>query len=55
VLASDEEDQWLTGDTSDDLKRLLDPYDGEMNAYPVSTAVNNPNNDSPQVVVEAET
>jgi len=55
VLAPDEEDQWLAGDTSSGLKGLLDPYDEEMNAYPVSTDVNNPSNDSPQVVVEAET
>lgn len=55
VLAPDEEDQWLAGDTSGDPKRLLDPYDGEMDAYPVSTDVNNPSNDSPEVVVEAET
>lgn len=55
VLASDEEDQWLAGDIGGDLKGLLNPYDGEMDAYRVSTDVNNPSNDSPQVVVEAET
>jgi putative SOS response-associated peptidase YedK len=55
VLAPDGEGQWLSGNTSGDPKGLLDSYDGEMDAYPVSTDVNNPSNDSPEVVVEAET
>ena len=55
VLAPEEEDQWLTGTTDSEMKQILDPYKGEMNAYSVSTDGNNPSNDSPQVVVEAET
>ncbi len=56
VLEPGEEDRWLTGDP-DEVEALLDPYPAdEMRAYPVSTAVNNPANDSPAVVepVEAE-
>ncbi|WP_255195286.1 SOS response-associated peptidase [Halorarius litoreus] len=50
VLSPDEERAWL-GDPSPD---MLDPYDGEMRAYPVSTKVNSPVNDSPEVVEEIE-
>lgn len=53
VLSPDEEERWLTG-TDSDLKELLDPFDGEMRAYPVSKAVNNPSNDSPEIITEAE-
>ena len=50
VLAPDEERKWL-GDPS---PALLDPYDGDMRAYPVSTTVNSPANDSPAVVEEVD-
>ena len=54
VLEPDEENRWLTGD-SEDLKSLLDPYPASrMNAYPVSKQVNNPSNDSPEVITEAD-
>lgn len=46
VLAPDEEAAWLREPTSD----LLDPYDGDLRAYPVSTRVNDPSNDAPEVV-----
>jgi putative SOS response-associated peptidase YedK len=49
ILDDDELDQWLTGD-AEDVAALLSPYDGEMQAYPVSTAVNDPSNDSPALV-----
>lgn len=53
VLEPTEEDHWLTGN-SKDLKSLLDPYPADrMNAYPVSKQVNNPSNDSPEVITEA--
>jgi putative SOS response-associated peptidase YedK len=54
ILDESEEQQWLTGDT-DAVADLLDPYPGErMRAYPVSTAVNDPANDSPAVVREVD-
>jgi putative SOS response-associated peptidase YedK len=46
VLAPDEERAWLESPDPD----LLDPYDGDMDAYPVSTRVNSPANDDPGVV-----
>jgi len=49
ILAPDEEATWLHGDESE-RAALLDPYDGELAARPVSTAVNDPSNDSPAVL-----
>ena len=49
ILNDDEIDEWLSGDT-ETATRLLAPYDGEMRAYPVSTAVNDPSNDSPALI-----
>ena len=49
ILAADEERRWLAGEGEP--KELLDPYDGsDLRTYPVSTAVNDPSNDSPAVV-----
>lgn len=53
VLPRDEERRWLDDDPTD-LDDLLTPYAGDMRAYPVSRAVNDPSNDSPELVVEAE-
>lgn len=49
VLDPDEVATWLHGDESE-RGPLLRPYDGEMQAYQVSRAVNDPSNDSPDVV-----
>jgi len=50
ILPPDEESTWLHGDREAALD-LLAPYPGdEMRAFPVSTAVNDPSNDSPAVV-----
>lgn len=49
ILDPDEESAWLTGDTAA-VADLLDPYDGSMRTYPVSTAVNDPSNDSPAII-----
>ena len=46
VLDPGDESTWLHGDP-DDAAALLEPYDGEMRSYPVSTAVNDPGNESP--------
>lgn len=54
IIAPDEEAEWLTADP-DDAEGLLDPYPAaEMDAYPVSTAVNDPANDTPEVVEPIE-
>jgi len=55
VLPADEEDQWLTGGPEEraDLRR---PYpDDDLDAYPISTAVNDPSNDSPGIIEPDET
>ena len=50
VLAPDEEGRWL-----EDGKVTLDSYPAEkMRAYPVSTAVNSPQNDTPELVEEID-
>ncbi len=52
ILAPEEESTWLTGD-EDELKSVLNPFPArQMRAYPVSTKVNNPANDSPDIVEE---
>ncbi|MFB6151571.1 MAG: SOS response-associated peptidase [Haloarculaceae archaeon] len=54
VLEPDEEEAWLRGDPGE-VRDLLDPYPAEqMRAYPVSTAVSDPANDSPAVVEEVD-
>ena len=53
ILSPDEESTWLTGDT-DTVAELLDPYDGPMRTYPISTAVNSPSNDSPAIIEEVD-
>jgi len=49
ILDPTEEETWLTAET-DTARELLDPYDGPMRSYPVSTAVNSPSNDSPALI-----
>ncbi|QCJ48361.1 SOS response-associated peptidase [Haloprofundus sp. MHR1] len=52
VLSLEEEEKWLSAD-ADTASTLLDPYpEAEMRAYPVSTRVNSPANDSPTLVEE---
>jgi putative SOS response-associated peptidase YedK len=54
VLAPGEYDTWLAGYKNDALA-VCDPYDGDdMDAYEVSTAVNDPENDRPAVVEPAD-
>jgi putative SOS response-associated peptidase YedK len=54
VLPRDAERRWLDDDP-DDVEDLLTPYEGDMRAYPVSRAVNDPSNDAPELVTEADT
>jgi len=49
VLDPDEESTWLHGD-SEEAGALLDTHTGEWRAYPVSTRVNSPANDSAELI-----
>ncbi|EMA68870.1 hypothetical protein C461_04547 [Halorubrum aidingense JCM 13560] len=50
ILAPSEEETWLRGDP-DEAAALLDPYPAaEMTAYPVSTRVNSPSVDAPELI-----
>lgn len=54
VLAPDEESTWLHGD-AEAAASLLDTHPGdEMRAYPVSTRVNDPTNDAPDLIEPVE-
>jgi putative SOS response-associated peptidase YedK len=54
VLETDEENSWLHG-TPDEALDVCGPYEGgEMEAYEISTAVNNPGNESADIVDPAE-
>jgi putative SOS response-associated peptidase YedK len=50
VLPEGDERRWLADGTGD----LLQPYPDEMRAHPVSTAVNDPSNDHPELVEEVD-
>jgi putative SOS response-associated peptidase YedK len=54
VLDPDEESTWLHGST-EEAAALLDPYPGEeWRSYPVSTRVNSPANDDPDLIEPVE-
>lgn len=52
IVAADDRDAWLDNETpSDDLAALLRPApDGLLHSYAVSTAVNRPANDGPELI-----
>ncbi len=52
ILTKEEEAEWLNPDNVeiDHLKRLLDPYEGKLQAYPISTEVNSPRNNDPKII-----
>lgn len=55
VLPADEEETWLTAGP-DERAELCRPYpDDDLDAYPISTAVNDPSNDSPAIIEPDET
>ena len=48
ILPVESRDRWLDPSASQEaLKALLRPYPGQLEAYPVSTLVNSPDNDDP--------
>lgn len=55
VLPRDAEETWLTADAATRAE-LCQPYSaGDLDAYPISTRVNNPDNDDATVIEPAET
>ena len=48
ILAPDDYSRWLDPEVTDptEVQDLLRPYPGEMRAYPVSSAVNSPRNNT---------
>ncbi|OGG05992.1 hypothetical protein A3D05_03400 [Candidatus Gottesmanbacteria bacterium RIFCSPHIGHO2_02_FULL_40_24] len=53
ILKKEEENHWIDSinQNIEKIKELLAPYpDGEFEAYPVTRAVNNPENDSPDLI-----
>lgn len=54
ILPREAEATWLDpGQSEGTLKALLVPYAGELEALPLSTAVNNPRNDGPELLAPA--
>lgn len=52
ILPQEREQQWLTADP-DERQLLCEPYPSDdLAAYPISTRVNNPVNDDPQIIEE---
>ena len=56
ILRNDQLEQWLDPSThSKDLQRMTSPYDADnMEAYPVSSLVNSPRNNSPECLERQE-
>lgn len=51
ILTPDRERAWLGDVRPEDIGGFLQPYDADrMKAYPVSTAINSPSNNSPSVI-----
>ena len=55
ILEPEDEEDWLKGDP-DEALAVCDPYNGgDMEAYEISTAVNNPGNEGPELVEPSDT
>lgn len=51
ILPAEDESRWIGQNSEEDLLKLLKPYPaGKMITYPVSTLVNSPKNDSPEIL-----
>lgn len=51
ILEGDEREAWLDpAATAADLQPLMRPWEGELRAHPVSTRVNSPRNDGPELI-----
>ena len=55
ILEREHEEEWLFTEDTDERKALLEPYPGrDLAAYPISTQVNDPSRDSPEILVEID-
>lgn len=55
MLTQEAEREWLNGADVEELNELLKPYpDDELRAYPISKRINNPNNDSAELIEEID-
>ena len=55
ILDREHEDDWLFAEDDDERKALLEPYRGQdLIASPISTQVNDPAHDSPEILVEID-
>lgn len=55
ILDEHEEERWLEEDDEDELLSMLDPFPGERTeTFEVFTAVNNPENEGPQLIEPKE-
>ncbi|MFP4590143.1 MAG: SOS response-associated peptidase [Halolamina sp.] len=55
MLEQHEESAWLDGAGVDEVQAVCDPYpDEKLRAYPVSKRVNNPQNDTPDLLEEVD-
>ncbi|HKK68538.1 MAG TPA: SOS response-associated peptidase, partial [Bacteroidales bacterium] len=50
ILPENEEENWLQNPSAEDAGRLLLPYAGKLELYPVSKEVNSPRNDIESVI-----
>ena len=54
ILRREDEGKWLENTAEKELQDLLKPYPAEeMEAYPISTLVNSPKNDRPEIFIPA--
>lgn len=55
MLEPDEESQWLSAEDPERVAAVCDPYpDSELHAYRISKAVNDPDNDGPEILDPAD-
>ncbi|MFW5974756.1 MAG: SOS response-associated peptidase [Bacteroidota bacterium] len=50
ILPQNEEENWLQNPSDEDTEKLLLPYPGKLELYPVSKEVNSPRNDAESVI-----
>jgi putative SOS response-associated peptidase YedK len=50
ILPADSWESWLTGEDKDALQALLVPYNGNLDIYRISRAVNSPKHDGPELL-----
>ncbi len=52
ILSPDKEKSWLSDNSVENIQEFLKPYDdNKMKCYPISLVVNNPQNNSPEIIL----